>query len=284
MLRQLREAGRPPLVVDSGDTLYPRTRSPFDKKARLDSRARFVIEALGEAGLDAWCPSLLDLRLGSDALSEQARQAGVPLVATNLSKADGQPAFARHLVVERAGLRIGILGLVGVRKGVERDVAVGDPAEAARDALAMLAGKVDLVIALSNLGLERDRRLAAEVEGLLAILGAGDDRMILVPRRVEQTLILQAYKQGEYLGLLRLSLMDPPGPMLDELDRLRLERQLTKLPAGSPEAAGLRAKLEAFTGRSTFRAVLRPLSEEDPSDEGVARAVAAQLESEAVPP
>lgn len=272
------------LVVDSGDMLYPRTRSPYDSKAQLDARARFLIRTQGEIGLDAWCPSLLDLRLGPSALREQARSAGIGLVATNLLKPSGRPLFDTALTFRRGGLRIGVIGLVGERGGAPKGLRVTEPAQAARLALAGLAGRVDLVIALSNLGLQADQRLAQGVDGILAILGAGNDRMILVPRRIEQTLILQPYKQGEYLGLLRLSLTDSIRPLLDELDRLRLERQRAKLSAGSPRAAELDRKLSTFPGRSSFRAVLRPLADDDPTDPAVARAVAAQLEAEAASP
>jgi len=263
--------------------LYPRTRSPYESKARLDARARFLIQAQGAAGLDAWCPSLLDLRLGPAELRDRARAAGIPLVASNLASAEGRAAFAPWLVVERGGLRIGLIGLVGARPGAARGLVLSDPVESARQALVDLNGRVDLVIALSNLGLERDQRLVRQVDGLLVVLGAGDDRMILVPRRVGQTLVLQPYKQGEYLGLLRLSLVEPLLPLLDELDRLRIERQRSKLPPDSSRAAELGRGLEAFTGHSTFRAVLRPLAEDDPTDEAVARDVAAQLASEAAP-
>ncbi len=281
MLAKLRRQDWPLLVVDAGDMLYPRARSPYDSKAQLDARARFVISTQGAAGLDAWCPSVLDLRLGSDSLRELAQEAGIGLVATNLLDDTGRPLFAPALTFRRGGLRVGVIGLVGRRGDAPDGLRVTDPAEAARRALTDLSGKVDLVIALSNLGLQADQRLAQEVDGILAILGAGDDRMILVPRRVEQTLILQPYKQGEYLGLLRLSLTGPVQPLLDELDRLRLERQRAKLAADSPKAVELDRELAAFSGRSTFRAVLRPLSADDPTDPATARAIEAQLDAEA---
>ncbi len=291
MLAKLDQDGNELLVLDAGDMLFPRLRSPFDSVERRKSRAVFIIETQGRLGLDAWTPSLLDLRLGLDELVERARRAGIRLVASNLEMPDGgPPPVDRHLLIERAGVRIGLIGLVGPRKSAPGDVKFSDPLEAARRELRALASRadpIDLIICLSNLGLASDVQLAQQVDGIHVIIGAGDDRMILVPRRIGDTLILQPYKHGEYLGLLRLQLADAVLPMFDELKRIRLERQLSRVDGSEPDesdkserSAGIRRQLSDFEGRSSYRAVLRPLAEDIPDDEDVARTVRAQLEAE----
>ncbi|HOX45733.1 MAG TPA: hypothetical protein PK668_19185 [Myxococcota bacterium] len=235
-----------------------------------------MLAAHARLRLDAWAPSASDLRQGAAAL-EVARALGLPLLASNLAAADGgELPVARHLVREVGGVRVGLLGLVG---GQVQGARVEAPAEAVRRELAALRGRVELVVCLSNLGIEADAALAAEVEGIHFILGAGDDRMILRPRRVGDTYLLQPYKKGEYLGLLRLDLRTPPGRFADELELDDLGRKLSVAPPA--EAAGLRARLEELGGRSRFRAVLRPLPEDEPEDPELRDAVARQLAQEA---
>jgi 2',3'-cyclic-nucleotide 2'-phosphodiesterase (5'-nucleotidase family) len=252
-------------------------RSPYDNLARQRSRADFVLAAHAQHHLDAWTPSASDLRQGGVALLEVAHGLGLPLLASNLAAEDGRALpVARHLVREVGGVRVGLLGLVG---GQAPGLRVEEPAEAARRALAELRGRVDLVVCLSNLGIEADAELATEVEGIHFILGAGDDRMVLRPRRVGETYLLQPYKKGEYLGLLRLRLGEPPGRLADELEIDDLQRRLAE--ASPAEAADLQARLRESRGRSGFRAVLRPLPEDEPEDPQLRDEVTRQLAQEA---
>jgi 2',3'-cyclic-nucleotide 2'-phosphodiesterase (5'-nucleotidase family) len=262
--------------------LFPRLRDPYVSQKRLRSRAAFLLEAQGPLGLDAWCPSLTDLRLGIQTITRLSARAKIPVLAANLSAGAGPGPFLDHRIVVRGGVRVGLFGLIGDRKGAAAPAGLNleDPVATARRQVDALGPKTDLIVCLSNLGLERDRQLAEQVPGIGLIIGAGDDRMILMPRRVGDSLILQPYKKGEYLGLLELRLTDRPMPLMDEHRRGRLQRQLAKLKPGSPERPDLDRQLEAFTGRSTCKAVLRPLDEDLPEDEALAKRVRAQLAAE----
>jgi 5'-nucleotidase/UDP-sugar diphosphatase len=285
MLARLRKQGKSLLNVDAGDMLYPRLRTPYDPLAMHKARAAFMIQTQAGLGLQVWCPSALDMRHGLDGLMLMAAESGIALVASNLRREGPGALPPTHLIRRVGGLRVGLLGLVGERPGMPAWLGVGDPVQTAREGLRALADKADLIVVLSNLGLERDQELAAQVAGLHVIIGAGDDRMILVPRRAGDSLILQPYKQGEYLGLLRLYLRQPVLPMLDELDRFRLERTLSKLedPDGS-QGVALKKRLAAFDDTSTFRAVLRPLSEDIDDHTPTADAVRKQIEKEQTKP
>jgi len=254
-------------------------RSPFDDLARQRSRADFVLRAHARQGLDAWTPSAADLREGAAEALEAARALGLVVLASNLSGAGGaELPVHRHLVRELGAVRVGLIGLVG---GRVPGAQVEEPVAAARRELAALAGRVDLVVCLSNLGIEADVALAGEVEGLDFILGAGDDRMVLRPRRVGATHVLQPYKKGEYLGLVRVHLRGGPRDrargLVDELDLEDLERR--QRASGGGDAAE-RARLETLRGLAGFRAVLRPLPEDEPEDEALRDAVAEQLARE----
>lgn len=273
------------LVVDAGDMLYPRRRSPYDSASRADARAGFIIRAQGRLGLDVWTPSALDLRYGLERLIAAADEAGIALLASNLSHNDGRPPpLASSRIEGVGGVRLGLIGLVGQRPGLPAGLRVEEPIAAARRALDELAGRAELVLVLSNLGIEADQRLAERVAGLHLIFGAGDDRMILIPRRVGDSLLLQPYKRGEYLGLIALGLGRQVLPLVDVLERDRIEHELQRIGADRPErAAELKRRLRAASGPSSFRAVLRPLSADLPADAGLQRAIRSQLRSEVEP-
>ena len=285
MLKRLREQGKALLNVDAGDMLYPRLRTPYDPLALHKARAAFIIQTQAAMGLQVWCPSALDMRHGLDDLMRMAAEGGIDLLASNLRREGPGALPLSHLVRRVGGLRMGLLGLVGKRSRMPDGLRIGDPVQAAREGLRALSDKADLIVVLSNLGLAEDQKLAAQVGGLHVIIGAGDDRMILIPRRAGDSLILQPYKQGEYLGLLRLRLREATLPMLDELDRFRLERKLSKLddPDG-PQGVALKKRLAAFEHFSSFRAVLRPLAEDIDEHAPTADAVKKQIEKEQAKP
>ena len=89
----------------------------------------------------------------------------IPFIAANVvEKESGQrPAFVQpYLVVERSGLRIGIIGLAtpeSAFKAHPREVGryrFLDPVESARQAAGELQGKVDMIILLTHLGSDVD--------------------------------------------------------------------------------------------------------------------------------
>ncbi|MBN2494814.1 MAG: hypothetical protein JXR96_09510 [Deltaproteobacteria bacterium] len=275
------------LLLDSGDMLFARRRNPFDSRVRKRSRAAFLIEAHGRMGLDAWAVSRLDLRYGLDALQAEARAHRIELLSANLVDRHGACVLRPYALRERNGVRIGLIGLTGPWGSPDGAPSPGEglqliePEAAASRALREIEGRADLVVVLSSLGMDRDERLAGRVDGLHIILGAGDDRMILIPRRVADSLLLQPYRRGEYLGMLEIAFRAPVPPMLDDRDREQLERALLRTAPGSADAARLRLRLEPFGRQTSYRAALRPLTEQDPDDEALAAAVEKQLELEA---
>jgi len=80
-----------------------------------------------------------------------------------------------------------------------------DPVEVARQYVSELRGKVDVLIVLSNLGLEEDKVLAAAVAGIDIIIGGNSHRLMKEPGRVGNTLIVQQGYKGEWLGRLRVT-------------------------------------------------------------------------------
>ncbi|HET9950217.1 MAG TPA: bifunctional UDP-sugar hydrolase/5'-nucleotidase [Candidatus Eisenbacteria bacterium] len=116
-----------------------------------------------------------------------------------------------YVILERGGLKIAILGLttysldriVGAAKN--QGVAVGNPIETARYWVPRLRKEADLVIALSHLGVDEDRRLVEQVPGINLVIG-GHTHTVLFRPILESTdfghpaPIAQAGSWGRYLG------------------------------------------------------------------------------------
>ena len=215
------------LVVDVGDmiagSLFQVIFQPEAAEMRLMKMAGIEVTTFGNHEFD----------YGSAALARalttaKVNGAAVPLVASNVAfdPKDGQDDLLEavfkdypvdeYLVVDRNGLKIGLMGLMG------RNAADDAPAAApvvftnmiarARETASILREreKVDLVIALSHAGTtpdpktSEDEKLAAEVPDIDVIVSGHTHRRLVSPILVGSTIIVGVGCRGEDLGDLRL--------------------------------------------------------------------------------
>jgi hypothetical protein len=201
----------PLLVFDTGGTflknLEDATNAPL-----VELTTGAMVEGLGKIGYDALNLGRAELLLPPELLRKLAATAAFPLLSANIADAAGKAPFTGWIVKEVGGLRVGIfgvsgdqpLGLSGLPGG---DLTVRDPVAAARAAVAELRRTADLVVALSQLGLERDARLAREVPGIDIILGGFTRQVTPTPRIEGTTMILQVGAKGMQLGRLGLRII-----------------------------------------------------------------------------
>lgn len=164
--------GRVVLTLDAGDQFMG---SLFYTHWRGEAER----EVMNAIGYDAMTIGNHEFDNGPPVLARFAASLACPLLSANID-ATGEPALAPLIrpftVVARGGARIGIVGLTtsdtprisspgpGLRFG-EEVAALGTGVQAAR------ASGAEVVIALTHVGLGLDRRLAAAVPGLSAVVG-----------------------------------------------------------------------------------------------------------------
>ena len=198
------------LLVDAGDVLsgHPVSNVEFEGAA-----GGALYRMLALVGYDLLGLGNHDFDNGLDNLGRLLKLAGRPVVCANLSREGGAPLFPgveATRVIEVGGLRVGFVGLVLEKlKGTTgRDNTVGveveAPLAAARRHLAALDAASDLVVAVSHQGLEEDAALAAALPGIDVILAGHDHRWTEEPRRVGDTLIVQAGSDMRAVGRLDL--------------------------------------------------------------------------------
>ena len=184
-----------------------------------------ICEAMTTMGVDAATLGNHEFDLGPAVLAEGLAACRFPIVESNLRAKAGSPLanrFVPSLVVVRNGLKIGLFGLMTpelpyISKAGPDIEASPDLAAAARAAIKQLKeeDKVDLVVALTHIGLEEDKKLAAQVEGIDVICSSHSHDMLHKNQEVvvrhpsgRYTVIVQTGTRGEYLGQLKLEVDD----------------------------------------------------------------------------
>jgi 2',3'-cyclic-nucleotide 2'-phosphodiesterase (5'-nucleotidase family) len=129
-----------------------------------------------------------------------------PILCANLTDRAGSRVLPGTLILERAGLVIGVFGvmvpMVTARMKTQAASAYlwTDPIEAAAGCVADLRDRCDLVIALTHIGHAQDELLAARVSGIDVILGGHSHTVLHAPQRVGDTWICQGGSHGRFAG------------------------------------------------------------------------------------
>ncbi len=119
-----------------------------------------------------------------------------------------------HAVFERGSHRIGVVGLTSPEityRWLSLGSQIRSHVEVGVQEVASLRRQADYVIALNHLGLKADREAAEHIPGLDLIVG-GHSHDLVRPEYVrnlktgQRVPIVQAWKHGEYVGLLKLDL------------------------------------------------------------------------------
>ncbi len=231
--REARKAQGPVLVLDAGDYSMGTAFSAATRETGGE------LHLMGKMGYDAATFGNHEFDLGPDglgkAISVALKAGSIPAVlASNASCAASDPTLTdlqhltkdgvirRHLVIERGGMRFGLFGVLGKEAIFYTSggaVVFSDAIEAAKEIVKLLreTEKVDVVIALSHGGLQKDKdghytggddvHLAKEVPGIDVVIGGHSHtelrEAILVNGR---TPVVQTGKESQNLGELVITL------------------------------------------------------------------------------
>jgi 5'-nucleotidase / UDP-sugar diphosphatase len=231
--KEARKDQGPVLVLDAGDYSMGTAFSAATRETGGE------LHLMGRMGYDATTFGNHEFDLGPTGLGKSigaAVKAGrVPAVLAantsfpgsdatlaDLERLTTEGVIRRYLVIERGGLRFGVLGSIGKEAMIYTNggaTAFADPAESAREVVMILreTEKVDVVIALSHGGLEKgkdgryidgeDVRLAKDVPGIDVVISGHSHtelrEAIIVNGRAP---VVQTGKESRNLGELVITL------------------------------------------------------------------------------
>ncbi|MGQ9684179.1 MAG: hypothetical protein ACUVX9_16740 [Anaerolineae bacterium] len=177
MIKQTRTSNENVLLLDAGNSLI--SQSPSDAEPAKRTKAQTSVEILNRLGYDAVALGPLDLLLGKDELQKRLSEAkGFDWLSANLSDAaTGKPIAKPYVIREIDTHPVALIGITGPMTGTLRgrapEFTIGDPLQAAADAVREVRGRADIIILLSSAGADLNKEIAAQVPGIDLILSAG---------------------------------------------------------------------------------------------------------------
>jgi len=157
---------------------------------------------------------------GIEHLAEKLQMLTVPVVLTNYDVSESliKDFIKPYLILERNGLKIGILGLLINMDGLALEqnfegIKYRDAIETTNEISAFLKNekKCDIVICLSHLGFNNDKILAGQSENIDLIIGGHTHTLLEngwteTNRNGKTVTIAQARSSGMYLGVVEIEL------------------------------------------------------------------------------
>lgn len=191
------------LSLDAGNLFF--RKPPLNEIERKEFllKSEYILRAYNQMGCDGLNIGEADFILGLDALIDLRKKANFPFISSNiLDKNTGAPVFQPVVFREISGLRVGILGLCPGSEKVDHSVLVDDPVAAVKKMVEKIRNQCDFIIVLSSLGLELDKVLAKQAPRINLIISGKADRLLTEAVIEGNTMIVQAYRRGQYLGRL----------------------------------------------------------------------------------
>lgn len=202
------EVSHPVIALDCGDTFHG--TGPV-----VQTRGEFLPELLNPLGFEGMS-SHWDFAYGPDHLRGLVERLGYPLLACNITDEDGAPIFPGTRMLERGGLRVGVIGVacnlignMGSLWGTEHLRVTQGREELARLVPELRRQGADVVVVLSHLGFPQDCALAREVDDIDVILSGHTHTRLEKPAIIERTVLVQAGCHGSFVT--RLDLDVAPG-------------------------------------------------------------------------
>lgn len=174
------DSRNPVLAMDAGDLF---TRGPLGDQNGVPD-----FDVMNAIPYDVMTLGNNEFVGGQHILFDRIKQARFPIITANVFfKSSGKPIIPPYRIFDYYGVKIGIFGLTAPRvagysqaEGLE----VRDPIEAARNIVPDLREQADFIVALTHIGYDMDRKLAAEVPGIDVIIGGDSHTWLPQPTLV----------------------------------------------------------------------------------------------------
>src|SRR5688500_1361206 len=216
------------VLVDAGDIIQGNALGLVAARVSAPEGPHPVMAAMNAMRYDAAAVGNHEFNYGVPFLERTARQAKFPLLAANARRSDGSPAFRAWTLVERGGVKVGIVGattpgaMVWDRDNLRGRIVIRDIVPAVRDAVgeARAAGAQGVIVTMHSglnepatydtvaTGLPSDNvaaRVAREVPGV-DLIAYGHSHKQMPDTTINGVLLMQAKNWVQSVAVANLRL------------------------------------------------------------------------------
>jgi 5'-nucleotidase / UDP-sugar diphosphatase len=258
---QLEDEGANVITLDAGDQF-------MGSLFYTTYKGKAEVEFMNTIGFDVMALGNHEFDDGPDVLADFVEEAEFPVISGNTvigSEERLSGMVEEWAVLEVNGEKIGILSVLtpdtAVIASPGPNISFEDEIDYLKDAVSRMKGEgIDKILLLSHVGFVRDQQIAAEVEGIAAIIGGHSHTLLsndvdgapayatIVENPAGKAVpIVQAYAYSKYLGDLALT-FDDEGYVAEATgDTLLLDASIEPDPGIEERIAALSGPIEEMT-------------------------------------
>ncbi len=198
---------------------------------------RPVLEIMNKIGFDAMALGNHEFDWGQEVLADIIRGSSFPVISANIVDKNGKaiPGVKPYVLITKKGIHVAVIGLTTPDTAHMTNpknldgYTIPEPETILPGLLKEVRGKgAQVVVLLTHLGVEADRKLAGAVKGIDVIVGGHSHTALIDPVLVGHTIIVQAGHNGLYLGVLDLVIDEKTG----RIERATEKNELKLVSAG----------------------------------------------------
>lgn len=253
-LHELREKDPNLIFLMSGDLI---TGSPLSSLTRGET----IFRLANRLNITAFVPGNHEFDYGVSQYKTFMKIAEFPFIAANMrfdvpplaSQAVAPIADAPYIILNAGGTRIGVIGIahpdtpwLTIPENTQ-GVTFEKPAPVLKSLVPKVWGEAQLIVALTHIGIEEDRKLAREVSGINLIIGGHSHDRLDTPEKIGNTWIAQAGHSGRFIGVINLKISKSSKQVVS------LKGRLIHMGPDRPGDLGLASEIDAEEARLPIR-------------------------------
>lgn len=202
LIKKLKQKNKNVLLFDTGDMFS------VDKD---ELKSEYTLKCYEYLKYDAICIGDQELVNGIDFFKEKVMK--LPIIIANFLICENNVCHLvgnPYKIIKINGIKIGVIGIISKNtfkyypEEITKNLKIDNPIETINHYLKMLKKECDINILLSHSGLDKDKEFAQQINGFDVIIGGHTQNLIEDKIIKNNTLIVQAGKNAEYLGELNI--------------------------------------------------------------------------------
>ncbi|MDF2857170.1 MAG: cpdC [Neobacillus sp.] len=255
IVKQVRAENPNTILVDIGDMIQGNSAELFN-----DYPMSSAATAMNAMGYELWTMGNHEFDFGLDVLKKITDQFSGSLLAGNVYKEDGDRYFPAHNIIEKAGIKIGFIGMTTpmtavFKKGSDKIAGIEfkDPVSETQKAIDEIEDQVDVMVGIMHMGVDNENGVPntsvtdiANGNPELTAMFAGHMHKLVKSQEINGVLVTEPDKYGTHISRIDLTFTKQDGKYVLK------DRSTTAIPVKSSDGtivkpdAGLEELLQPY--------------------------------------
>ena len=205
-------------MLDAGDMFFSTKNLNKDNIESERYRANVMIEAYQNIGYDAINIGNYELLAGLEFLKSVDDKCSIPFISANLKDPKTEKLlFDPYVIIERNGLKIGIIGVTNLKPDTLESVQSTDYVQAGNKIINKIKNEVDLIALMANVNRQDQQELSNTFSNADFIFTSGSTNMTRknTPQKDNGPYVYSFGKQGKYLSVLSTEIKNSSQKLVD---------------------------------------------------------------------